>query len=131
MKFTFKEDGTPDFGTPAGPATVQANPSGDPGMGELYEAEDWQLAGGAVKAAANKNFSGTGYVDGFTKKGAKATFTAEAAGAGVYRVIVRYANGVDVVKLAREGPQTSSVVLKSVPKGFHDALSSMGPASGE
>ncbi|MES2475215.1 MAG: PA14 domain-containing protein [Verrucomicrobiota bacterium] len=95
-KFTFKEDDTPDFGTPAGPSQALANPSGDPGMGELYQAEDWQLADGAVKATANKNFTGSGYVDGFVKKGAKATFTAEVPAAGIYRVITRYANGVVV-----------------------------------
>ncbi|RYD41004.1 MAG: hypothetical protein EOP85_13350, partial [Verrucomicrobiaceae bacterium] len=61
-KFTFKEDGTPDFGTPAGPSVTLENPSGDPGRGELYEAEDWQLSGGAVKATSSKNFTGTGYV---------------------------------------------------------------------
>lgn len=95
-KFTFKEDDTPDFGTPPGPGTVLENPSGDPGLGEVYEAEDWQLAGDAVKANTNKNFTGSGYVDGFTKKGARAAFSAEVKDAGIYRVIVRYANGVKV-----------------------------------
>jgi GH43 family beta-xylosidase len=95
-KFTFKEDGTPDFGIPLSPSAAVPNPSGDPGIGELYEAENWQLSGDAVKASAHKNFTGSGYVDGFTKKGARAAFTAEVPAAGLYRVIVRYANGIVV-----------------------------------
>ncbi len=95
-KFTFKEDGTPDFGTPAGPSVILDNPSGDPGRGELYEAEDWQLSGGAIKASTNKNFTGGGYVDGFITKGAGATFSADVPAAGIYRIITRYANGVVV-----------------------------------
>jgi GH43 family beta-xylosidase len=66
-KFTFKEDGIPDFGTPPGPDQALENPKGDPGMGEIQEAEEWQLAGSAVKATSNKNFTGSGYVDGFTQ----------------------------------------------------------------
>ncbi|GAA5118758.1 family 43 glycosylhydrolase [Luteolibacter yonseiensis] len=113
-KFTFKEDDTPDFGTAASPTSLLENPSGDPGMGELYEAEDWQLSGDAAKASTNKNFTGTGYVDGFSKKGAKATFTADVPAAGVYRVILRYANGVKV-----EGEQ------QSFPKIYPPAQSTL------
>lgn len=94
--FTFKPDGTPDFGTPPGPGEFLENPSGDPGLGEMYPADAWQLAGGAVKASKNKNFSGAGYVGGFEKQGAKAAFDVTVPSAGVYRVVFRYANGVKI-----------------------------------
>src|ERR1019366_1761120 len=71
QKFSFNQDGVPVFGAPRGPAAVQANPSGDPGLGKVYQAETWKLSGGTVQAAANKNFAGTGYLDGFTNQGAK------------------------------------------------------------
>jgi Predicted beta-xylosidase len=94
--FTFKPDGTPDFGTPPGPSVFLDNPSGDPGLGELYPAEKWQLAGGAARASKNKNYSGTGYVDGFEKRGARAAFDVTVPEAGVYRIVFRYANGVEI-----------------------------------
>ncbi len=96
QKFTFDTNDLPVFATPAGPAEVLANPSGDPGLGDVYQSENWKLSGGTVKATANKNFTGTGYVDGFTNQGAKTEFTVKVAKAGDCRVTLRYANGVYV-----------------------------------
>jgi GH43 family beta-xylosidase len=96
QKFTFDKNDLPVFATPAGPGTVQAIPSGDPGLGEIYQSEKWKLAGGAVKASAHKNFTGTGYVEGFTNHGAKAEFAVKVPQAGNYRMTLRYANGVYV-----------------------------------
>ena len=95
-EFTFKEDGTPDFGTPPGPSEFLASPAGDPGLGRAYQAEDWDLAGGASKASEHKNSTGTGYVSGFSEKGAKASFSVEVPAEGDYRMLLRYANGVVV-----------------------------------
>jgi len=95
-QFTFNPDGTPDFGTPPGPGEFIKNPSGDPGLGEMYPAENWQVAGGAAKASKYKNYSGTGYVDGFEKKGARAAFEVQVPKDGVYRIVFRYSNGVKI-----------------------------------
>jgi GH43 family beta-xylosidase len=92
-QFTFSSDDKPVFGTPPSPSTFQKNPSGDPGLGELYPAEAWTLSGGAVVESTNKNFAGKGYIGGFDKQGAKAAVSIDVPAAGIYRVVLRYANG--------------------------------------
>ena len=96
QKFTFDRNDLPIFAKPAGPAAMLANPSGDPGLGEMYPAEQWKLSGGTVKATTHHNFTGDGYIDGFTNQGARAEFTVKVARAGDYRVTLRHANGVYV-----------------------------------
>ena len=96
QKFTFNSDDVPVFGAPLGPSTTQAKPAGDPGLGKVYQAEQWHLSGGVVKGTEYKNYTGTGYVSGFTTPGAKAEFTVKVSEPGDYRVTLRYANGVKV-----------------------------------
>lgn len=95
-EFTFRTDDTPDFGTPPGPAVFVSKPSGDTGIGEVYQAENSVLGGGAVRSSSHAAYSGTGYVDGFTAVGASSAFSVAAPRKGNYRVAVRYANGVVV-----------------------------------
>jgi len=102
QKFTFNSNDVPVFGAPLDPATVQTKPSGDPGLGEVYQAEDWKRGGGTAAGSVNKNYTGSGYLDGFTKPGAKAEFSVKVSAPGDYRVTLRYANGVDI-----EGEQKS------------------------
>jgi GH43 family beta-xylosidase len=116
QEFRFNEDGSPDFGRPVSPSDLQPLPSGDPGLGTVYQAEDWKLEGGAKLASESKRFTGEGYLTGFDKEGAKATATVEVPEAGDYRVTVRYSSGV-VVDGERESfpkiypPQYSSLSI--------------------
>ncbi|UZO79629.1 carbohydrate-binding protein [Aquimarina sp. ERC-38] len=60
---------------------------------QTYEAES-SLLGGAAKVNTNHiGFTGSGFVDQFTIKGASAAFTIEVAEAGSYYVTLRYSNG--------------------------------------
>ena len=111
-KFTFKTDDTPDFGTPPGPSAVVAKPSGDPGTGTVYQAESAALTGGAAANSSRSNYTGSGYVDGFTAAGASATFTVQAPDSGNYWVTLRYANGVVVA-----GEQSSFPTVYPAGKG--------------
>jgi len=64
--------------------------------GTTYEAEKAALSGGAVVASDHANYTGTGFVGGYTdtnKGAANTTFTVNASSAGNESVAVRYANG--------------------------------------
>ncbi|HEV2692478.1 MAG TPA: family 43 glycosylhydrolase [Verrucomicrobiae bacterium] len=112
QKFNFDSNDVPVFAAPAGPGVVQAIPSGDPGMGDIYPAEKAARSGGAAKSAEHKNFTGSGYVTGFTNAGAKVEFTVKVPAAGEYRATLRYANGVYV-----EGEQKSAPTIRPPGRG--------------
>lgn len=96
QKFTWNADGTPNFGTPASPFAQQALPSGDPGIGDVYQAENAELAGGAGINTNNAGYTGTGFVDSYYSEGANTTFTVNVPQAGDYLVTLRYSNGIFV-----------------------------------
>lgn len=69
-----------------------------------YEAEAAQLSGGAKTNADHPGYTGSGFVDGYWNAGATTTFSVNAAGAGTYRVDIRYAN-------AQNNPSTASLYV--------------------
>lgn len=93
-KFTWNEDGSPNFGRPVSPYEFTALPSGDPGLGLAYQAEDGELSGGAEKGYKGKGFQGTGYGNITDTVGEKITFKVNVSEDGDYFVRARYANGV-------------------------------------
>ena len=93
-KITWNEDGSPNFGRPVSPYEFTALPSGDPGLGFAYQAEDGDLSGGAKKGYKGKGFQGTGYGNITDTLGEKVTFNVNAPADGDYFVRARYANGV-------------------------------------
>ncbi|MHA9740184.1 PA14 domain-containing protein [Robinsoniella peoriensis] len=93
-KFTWNEDGSPNFGRPVSPYEFTALPSGDPGLGLAYQAEDGDLSGGAKKEYKGKGFQGTGYGNITDTLGEKITFKVNVPADGDYFVRARYANGV-------------------------------------
>ena len=72
----------------SGTFTVQ----GGPLSGTITQAETAALAGGATVAASQAGFTGTGYVVGFEKPGAAATFKVNVAEAGKCYLTLRYAS---------------------------------------
>lgn len=93
-KFDWNEDGTPHFGTPASTNKTFALPSGDPGQGDMYQAENAILEGGAAIQSENSNYQGEGYIHVPNAKGAAASFIVNAPEAGDYITGIRYAYGV-------------------------------------
>ncbi|GAB2845796.1 hypothetical protein JOD27_000049 [Lentzea nigeriaca] len=59
----------------------------------VHEAESAGLTGGAKVNTDHRNYSGSGFVDGYGSVGATTTFTVQAAAAGVHNVGLRYSNG--------------------------------------
>ncbi|MGO4544621.1 family 43 glycosylhydrolase [Paenibacillus sp. 2TAB23] len=90
----WNSDGTPDFGTPISPYEWQNLPSGDLGLGDMYQAEDAIHYGAITKDNQYENYQGTGYINLPKKSGAEASFVVQADEAGDYIVGVRYAYGV-------------------------------------
>jgi len=93
-KFEWAEDGTPDFGTPASTNKKYDLPSGDPGQGDQYEAENAILEGGSAIQNVNDNYYGDGYVHVPNTRGAAVSFVVNAEEAGDYIAGLRYAYGV-------------------------------------
>ncbi len=58
-----------------------------------YEAENAALSGSAAKDAEHPNYTGTGFVKGFTSIGAAAGFSVNVEDAASYDVKLRYSNG--------------------------------------
>lgn len=75
--------------------TVHSIPgqAGAPNETGTYEAEDAWLRGGADLDDEHPNFTGEGFVDGFSNIGASLTWDVEVGAAGTYPVTFRYANG--------------------------------------
>ncbi|HKN52747.1 MAG TPA: TIM-barrel domain-containing protein, partial [Amycolatopsis sp.] len=78
----------------AGQTAVTARPSwaGVCGLGQGCEAEALALSGSAELATDHQNYTGSGFVAGFTQAGAKISWSAPVATAGDYAVQFRYAN---------------------------------------
>jgi len=93
-KFGWNEDGTPEFGSPASTNKIYQLPSGDPGQGVMYQAENAILGGGAVVQDDNSNYSGDGYVHIPNTNGAEINFVIDAEEAGDYILGLRYAYGI-------------------------------------
>ncbi len=93
-KFEWDKDGMPVFGAPASTNKTYALPSGDPGQGDMYEAEYAVLEGGVKTEDSNSNYYGDGYVYVPNTAGAAVNFIVNAQEAGDYIVGLRYAYGV-------------------------------------
>lgn len=106
QKFDWNSDGTPHFGIPVSPYEWQDLPSGDLGLGEMYQAEDAILYGDITKDNSHSNYQGTGYINLPKKAGAEASFVVNAAEDGDYIVGVRYAYGVQVDGESTNNPTT-------------------------
>jgi len=106
QKFGWNSDGTPNFGTPVSPYEWQDLPSGDLGLGDMYQAEDAILYGEITKDNSHANYQGTGYINLPKKSGAEASFVVNAAEEGDYIVGVRYAYGVQVDGESTNNPTT-------------------------
>lgn len=63
--------------------TVAASP--------VLEAERATLRGGAAVSTAHQGFTGTGFVDGYTRQGASTSFSVRTGSAGTYNAGLRYA----------------------------------------
>lgn len=105
-EFGWNEDGTPDFGQPVSPYEWQELPSGDPGQGDMYQAEDAILYGGATADDAYANYQGSGYVHLPETAGAEASFVVNAEEEGDYIVGLRYAYGKQVNGESTNQPNT-------------------------
>ncbi|WP_419873699.1 family 43 glycosylhydrolase [Candidatus Pristimantibacillus sp. PTI5] len=105
-KFGWNEDGTPNFGEPVSPDEWQELPSGDLGLGEMYQAEDAIHYGSITKDNTHANYQGTGYINLPETSGAEASFVVNAAEEGDYIVGVRYAYGVQVNGESTNHPTT-------------------------
>lgn len=93
-QFGWNADGTPDFGKAVSPNNVCELPSGDPGQGDMYQAENSILEGGTRVLSDNTNYDGKGYINVPNKMGASSNFVIHAKEAGDYIVGLRYAYGV-------------------------------------
>jgi GH43 family beta-xylosidase len=89
----FSADGLPLLGAPPSPFEFLPLPSGDPGLGEVYQAEEATFSGGTKTADSERGFQGGGYATGFEQPGAAVTFTVKVPAAGVYLATLRYASG--------------------------------------
>ncbi|MCR2804854.1 family 43 glycosylhydrolase [Paenibacillus soyae] len=105
-KFGWNEDGTPDFGDPVSPYEWQELPSGDPGQGAMYQAEDAILFGDISISNDYANHQGSGYIHLPETSGAEASFVVEAEEAGDYIVGLRYAYGKQVNGESTNQPNT-------------------------
>ena len=79
-------------------AVGAANAQNPTGNQVYYDAVDAWLSGGPVIGASGPDFSGSGYISGFVKRGAMAVFTVDAPSVGDYGVTLRYANGATTAK---------------------------------
>lgn len=104
-KFDWNPDGTPNFGQPVSPNEWQSLPSGDPGQGDMYQAENAVLYGDITSDNAHTNYQGTGYIH-LPTTGAEASFVVQAQEAGDYIVGTRYAYGVQVNGESTNNPTT-------------------------
>lgn len=64
-------------------------------MGDVCEAEDGTLAGGACLATDHPGYTGSGFVACFTSRGPSVTQRIVAQDAGTYSLDLRYAAGPD------------------------------------
>ncbi len=96
QSFNWNADGTPNFGKPASPLAALDLPSGDPGIGDIYQAENAQLGGGAGVNSDHTGYTGTGFVDSYYNVGAQTSFTVNVPKAGQYLLTLRYSNGIYV-----------------------------------
>jgi GH43 family beta-xylosidase len=106
QKLGWNEDGTPHFGQPVSPYEWQALPSGDPGLGDMYQAEDAVLLGEITKGNSHMNYQGSGYINLPDQTGAEASFIVTAEETGDYIVGLRYAYGVQVNGESTNNPTT-------------------------
>lgn len=114
QRFTWNADGTPNFGTPASPFALQALPSGDPGIGDIYHAENAHRAGGAGINTNNAGYTGMGFVDSYYSEGADTTFTVNVPQDGDYLVTLRYSNGIYVAGEQQSFPPIEPPVANTV-----------------
>lgn len=122
QKFTWNANGTPNFGTPIQQNVLQNLPAGDPGLGDVYQAENAARSGGAGINTNNAGYTGTGFVDSYYSVGANTTFTVNVTSAGDYLVTLRYSNGVYVLeeqrgedpKIEPPAPGTVSIYVNGV-----------------
>ncbi|KRE98454.1 hypothetical protein ASG89_05475 [Paenibacillus sp. Soil766] len=105
-KFGWNPDGTPNFGQPVSPNEWQDLPSGDPGQGDMYQAEHAVLYGDITSDHTHTNYQGTGYIHLPTTSGAEASLVVQAQEAGDYIVGTRYAYGEQINGESTNNPTT-------------------------
>ena len=93
QKFTWNPDGMPTFGTPVQAGALQDKPSGDPGLGDQYEAEAAMLLGAATVKSDHSNYNGKGFVSNLTIPGDGVRFKVNVPTAGFHIATLRYSNG--------------------------------------
>jgi GH43 family beta-xylosidase len=93
QKFTWNPDGKPNFGVPVQAGTLQEKPSGDPGLGDQYEAEDATRLGAATVNSDHKDYNGKGFVSNLAASGDGVLFSVNVPVAGFHIVTLRYSNG--------------------------------------
>lgn len=94
QKFTW-ENGRPKFTKPVSPLEFMPLPSGDPGLGDVYFADEAELYGGKIENRY-RGYQGEGYANISAETNDRITFTAEAKADGDHFIRFRYANGVKV-----------------------------------
>lgn len=102
--FTWK-DGKPDFGRPVSPYEFQDLPSGDPGIGDVYFADEAELYGGKVEND-HKGCQGSGYVNISAETNEKVTFSVDVPSEDDYFIRFRYAYGVKYEQEYTSDPRT-------------------------
>lgn len=90
------ENGVPVLGKPVSPFEFQPLPSGDPGIGYVYQAEDAILNGNTVKGSDLRGYQGDGYVNIGSEIGSEINFIVDVDKTGDYYLRMRYAYGVKV-----------------------------------
>lgn len=84
-----------------------------------YEAEFAALSGGSAVNTDHRDYSGTGFVDGYYNSGtAETTFTVKVAASGSYKLTVRYCSGFGdctTVGLVVNGQKIKSLNCKGTP----------------
>ena len=83
----------PTFGTPVQAGALQDKPSGDPGLGDQYEAEAAMLLGAATVKSDHSNYNGKGFVSNLTIPGDGVRFKVNVPTAGFHIATLRYSNG--------------------------------------
>lgn len=92
-------------------AITEAHSPGRNSNYQRWEAEDALLRGGTYISTDADEYSGDGFVEGYTKPGAATTFNIEVAEAGDYYVTLRYLNGPPAAPAQRLSQPTPALNL--------------------
>ena len=115
---SYRLTGTATAQVPGGQVTAQdsADVTRPCGTGQICEAEDGTLAGGACFANDHPGYTGTGFVACFTSPGASVTQQVAVAADGIYTLGLRYSAGPN-------GPNTTRTASVSVNGSVQQQIS--------